>query len=426
VKEKIKTYFLALLVVCSILQSYYLAFGQPGFVTLPDSGETSTTWVGKQLEPARLIQPMQIIVHAAAGKHYRLTQEDATFKAILAKVSQRKFEGIGEVGYSEISWSTLRKQRLGFEIQYATGIPIRLLSQTLQIEGDFTTKFEFISEMWITEDGEGKTTAYFIVGRSNRVFKTTKFDFNYKELEQFVGTVVRAKKDDPYVWTKQKLYLPKNARNFATYSYQYEEFTSKQLQTGLFIDVSASRKLLDQANKEIYTDGKRGLKVDRNTKRFVFNDPISLPEDSTGLVKNLNSAVQFINTHGGWDGQYVLTEMPEDITQSYAFGLFIQGLPVYGAQFNPIETIIVSMKNGIVSNYDRDMTTLSPSTSVVQKSARLAGKDELLEKNKAYFSKTAVLAVYPAYFKTYGVGNTVTLTPKWVAKQANGKLHVLE
>lgn len=426
-KEKLKSYVLATLVISSLFQSYYLAFGKPEFKPLQSTGDVQTTWNGETKELASLIEPHRIVLHFGNGRHTVLGQEQVFFKETFKKLTQRSFDGFRQVQANTINWNQIRNNRSGFEVSFSSGIPVTILSDVLQIQGDFSEYLDFIKTIWITTNAKGDAVkAYFATNDNQYVFEATKVDFIVKDLEQIVGWGLKLNQSNNYVWVNNSYYLPENAVQINAYTYKYSEFTSKQIQSSLFVDPTTSRKLLNQQGVEIYTDGKRGLEIDRTNKWLIYSDPITVPESSTNLELNLQAAVKFVNLHGGWDGKFILSEMPEDINQAFGFTEYVNGLPLFGPNGYVNNNVEVAMKNGLVTNYERSNAQIDSRKWQTVTNEKLSGLVEIMKKNKEYLDATEIETIYPVYVVTYLEHQIAQLKPQWAAKQVNGQVRLLQ
>lgn len=425
--EKLKSYLLAILVVASLFQSYYLAFGKPEFKPLQSTDDVQTTWNGPSKELTSLIEPQQIVLHFGNERHTVLGQDQFFFEETFKKLTQRSFEVFKPVQANTIDWNQIRNNRSGFEVSFSSGIPVTILSDVLQIKGDFAEYLDFIKTIWITTNAKGDAVkAYFATKDNQYVFEATKVDFIVKDIEQIVGWGLALNQKNNYVWVNNSYYLPENPIPLNTYTYSYSEFTSKQIQSSLFVDPTTSRKLLNQQGVEIYTDGKRGLEIDRTNKWLIYSDPITVPESSTNLELNLKAAVKFVNLHGGWEGKFLLSEMPEDINQAFGFTEYVDGLPLFGPNSYIKNDVEVAIKNGLVTNYERSNAQIDIQKWKTVTNGEISGLADLLAKNKEYLDSTEIEAIYPVYVMKYLNDQIVELKPQWAAKQVNGQVRLLQ
>jgi regulatory protein YycH of two-component signal transduction system YycFG len=426
-REKFKSYILAILVIASLFQSYYLAFGKPEFKPLQSTGDVQTTWNGSSKELTALIEPHQIVLHFGNQRHTVLGQEQLYFEEIFKKLTQRSFDSFKQVQANTINWNQIRNNRSGFEVSFSSGIPVSILSDVLQIQGDFSEYLDFIKTIWITTNAKGDTVkAYFATKDNQYVFEATRVDFIVKDVEQIVGRGLPLNQNNNYVWVNNSYYLPENPIPLNTYTYSYSEFTSKQIQSSLFVDPTTSRKLLNQQGVEIYTDGKRGLEIDQTNKWLIYSDPISVPQSSTNLELSLQAAVKFVNLHGGWEGKFVLSEMPEDINQAFGFTEYINGLALFGPNGYIKNDVEVAMKNGLVTNYERSNVQIDTQKWKSVTNGEISGLTDLIAKNKEYLDSTDIETIYPVYVMKYMKDQIVELKPQWAAKQVNGQVRLLQ
>jgi len=143
-------------------------------------------------------------------------------------------------------------------------------------------------------------------------------------------------------------YVPTEPLPMVEYRFAYRQFTADQLQRSLFPDPFSTRNLTERDGSEIYTDGKRGLQLSNEQLWMSYTDPAAPAEGGQTPLDTALSAVQFVNRHGGWNGDYMLESFGQDPNGSeqrirfrHYVGTYPGAYPIVGARdgtpFGPIE-----------------------------------------------------------------------------------------
>src|SRR5690606_38972138 len=109
---------------------------------------------------------------------------------------------------------------------------------------------------------------------------------------------------------------------------------------------------------EVYSDAKRGLQVRTNQLWMSYTDPIAPLENTSDPIEDLNSAVQFINQRGGWNGKFRIDFIAPSLTDKGQRFIFRQYMPVYPFDYPVIERdhhlfgyIATTLQGGTISEY---------------------------------------------------------------------------
>jgi regulatory protein YycH of two-component signal transduction system YycFG len=159
---------------------------------------------------------------------------------------------------------------------------------------------------------------------------------------------------------------------------------------------------------------------------MVFNNPIEADNASGDWSSNLNTAVQFVNLHGGWDGTNVLRTVPSSTNPSFGFRQYVNAYPIVSHDAPNRADISITLRNDMVSNYERSIADDDISVVRSTVAVRLPDAAGIIANNKAVLQATDLVDVYPVYEKTYISDSTVAYTPKWAAEAANGQLIILK
>ncbi|GGG08879.1 YycH family regulatory protein [Paenibacillus aceti] len=428
-KEKIKSITLVLLVVCSLVQSYFLIYRLPGSnpVVKTANEYIKTENMGTELEADELLYPSQITVHLGDNRHTVFYPESTFYNLIYSRLKGRQFDGFQRYPVNNINWSEIRSEQIGLELEFGKGMPVELLQKVMQITKDPLFEGESISRLLIySTDTEEQVRVFFFSSRGDVVYEATKADLTMQDVKQQADFG-----KDWISYTLEKgYYIPEQSIEMVETTLRTGLFSTEQMQS-IFFDPSITRYIREKDGSEIYTDGRRSLQVRQSRNWINYTDPVAAAvtgESSPG--RNALSAVDFVNQHGGWNGKYRLdqSEGPNAESQTVMFQQYY-GSGQYGA-FPIIDqstfhygVISLELRQGTITGYERSLI-YSLGEKADKQVIKLAGGDELRRKIELLSHESVIKRLYPAYLPTLGE-NGLKLTPMWVAELQNGATRIL-
>jgi regulatory protein YycH of two-component signal transduction system YycFG len=427
--ESAKTLLLAVLVAASLVQSYLLAYSEPKFDTIIPTDYVESKLEGTQQELGNLLFPKDIVLHFGSGENTVLYPRMIFYRMILEVVEQRTFDGLRVPGSNVRLPEPNSEEAQGIEIRFANELTLPLLQKMMNLKGDSLGETEPIDRIHIYTQPEREEVRVFFAGtRNGVVYEATRADLTIKDVERFIGfgeTRVR------YAVVENGHYLPMEPIPMVQYRYKYRQFTADQLQRSLFPDPFSTRNLTERDGSEIYTDGKRGLQLSNDRLWLSYTDPAAPAEgEQTGLDTAL-SAVQFVNRHGGWNGEYLLEGTTQDTTSAeqriqfrHYIGSYPGAYPVMGAQDGtPFGKIEMVFRNRVVTRYGRSTLQLE-GTAIERTPVTLPGGKSLVSLWSSFPEKSLVQAVFPAYRAVLSEED-VLLEPVWALEMADGTVRML-
>jgi regulatory protein YycH of two-component signal transduction system YycFG len=422
--ERIKSITLTILVIISLVQSYFLAYSSPKFDNVVQTDYVQNEVIGTQAERGDILFPEQIILHSGNNTHTLLPLSLQFYNMIYTDFLKRKFyDGFQRTDTStlNLNWDYIRKQDPGIEVRFKEAIPLNVLQSILQIKQEAPLVDEMITSIWIymvanTED----VHTYFLTDKQSVVYEAMKVDISADNVRRFVAL---GQSLTPYHSVTGDYYLPDEAINIARIQASYSEFTADQLKRNLFVDPSMTRNFVERDLTQIYTDGKRALQLKNDTHWMKYSDPISIPVNNSNDAKeNLLSSIQFINEHGGWNGTYIYSRMSSEVEtgpQTFLFRQYVNNYPLIGLTPNNFGYIKLILQRGVVSVYERSLINID-NDSIVKQAAFLPGGKTLDNLIDAYAKRQDIVTVFPAYQVVILKGNKVDLVPRWAVELTDG------
>lgn len=419
--ERLKSWLLILLIATSLLQSYFLAYSKPRLDPIIETQYIETQLLGEQREMNQMVFPQYIILHDKSGQHSVLYPKSYFFDLIFDKVKQRSFSGFRETTRPMSGLDEMRHKNDGIEIVFKNGIPVSLLTTMLDVEDSIFYEADFIDRIWLTKlENSEELNAFFYSKTSLNVYESTRIDLTSRDLEQFIGFGALMSN---YMVVDNFYYVPEEPYPMVKYRLAYDRYTVDQLQNSLFVDPSISQKILDRDGTEIITDGKRGIIVDNEYDWISYSDYVPTTEMGNDVKENLAAATQFINRHGGWNGDHLVSFVPTSRTQSFVFYQQYDSYPIVASRYHPFGYIKIMLQKGVVSNYERSLITLD-FDGAMKEQAMLPGGEELAARVRHFARRHAISSITPAYHPVI-TDDYIELEPRWAVELTDGTLQLL-
>ncbi|WP_054958331.1 YycH family regulatory protein [Paenibacillus dakarensis] len=425
-KERIKTAILLVLVLGSLVQSYFLIYRLPGSesVARTENAYIKTETMGPDEKVENLIYPKKMIIHMGEDKHTVFYPDQMFYDLVYNRLKGREFEGFQRRTVNNMDWSKLRSSSKGIEMSFGSGMPVTLLQKVMQIKPDSLFEGENIDKLWVYSiDGEPKVHALFFSTEGGVVYEAAQVDLTVQDIHQLVDF---GQDWVPYTMLEgTSLYIPEQPLNMVNVELAIDMYTVEQMQRSLFFDPSITRNIQERDGSEIYTDSKRSLQVDERQNWMSYTDPAAPPSGESSPGKDVLSAVDFVNQHGGWNGSYRVNQSEDNEGLTLVeFQQYHRGYPILNTADFHFGTMKVELQNGTVTSYERSLLYVK-SEELKKKLVKLPAGEELQEKLGILAGNMRVVDVEPVYLpilKETGLW----LKPAWGVQLSNGSMQVVD
>ncbi|GIQ70462.1 hypothetical protein DUZ99_09785 [Xylanibacillus composti] len=424
-KEKLKSALLIVLVAGSLMQSYMLAYNQPNFIPIRDTEYIRAELAGAEMGVEDVVFPSEMILHFGEERHTLLYPKHYFYEEIYEMLTERSFQGVRPIARYMNDWNAMRNERKGLEITFHDGLPFSVLRSLFRIEGEVDHANDHIDRIWLTAtEREGEVKAYFFADRGFNAYEAARVDMSAHELARYVELGSYLNELNNFSLLYGKYYVPEQPLHIPIIELPYSTLTPQQMQNSLFIDPSISRNLLERDGTEIFTDGKRGLQIDRMNQWMNYSDPVAPAPGRAVPEESFLTAMQFINQHGGWNGSYTTDMFNQEWTQVIQYRQYYDSYPIFSLPGTPFGYMRIVLQQGVVSNYERSLITLDYEASPEREEYLLAGGESLEQMLERYEYNSAVERVFPAY-QAHIKEDTVRLVPVWVVELFDGEVDFL-
>ncbi|MBD8497873.1 two-component system activity regulator YycH [Paenibacillus arenosi] len=433
-KEQAKSIVLAVLIVTSLAQSFFLTYNMPNFnaVMKRENEYMPVRPLGQELKVENLIYPNQIILHLGNDKHAMLYPDVPFYNIVLNRLKGRSFEAFQVKSAETIDWKQIRREYEGIELQFESAIPAKLLEKVIPInEDDSAFMNENIREIWIYAlEDMNQVRVLFVTDNNGRVYESTRADLTVQDVKVQVefgrGVPAFKRVDDAF-------YIPVEPYEMTQLVMPYQIFTPEEMQNSLFFDPTLTKIITEANGSVIYTDSKRGLQVNQEHHWVTYSDPSAPAEGQSDATSDVLKAISFVNQHGGWNGTYRLS-LIKDGTENDQSNPMLQSLhgkhsrvrfqqywgsyPIIMNSALKFGYVQVTLQNGMVTTYDRSLIKLG-GHATQRELRKLPAGDALLKKLKQMERYSEITDVQPVY-KPVLIEEGMKLTPAWQVTYQDG------
>ncbi|WP_150272673.1 YycH family regulatory protein [Paenibacillus tepidiphilus] len=422
-KEKIKSWLLALLVFGSLVESYYLIYRLPGSdsAVMSESLYVKTDNMGPKQNVENLLYPERMVIHMGGDRHTLFYPGSAFYDLILNRIKGRGFESFQRRSVQDFDWNKIRRENSGIELSFGEGIPVTLLQRVMQLSPDSLFEGESINRIWIYNGkNDSKAHAVFFSTRGDIVYEAAKADLTVQDVQQHVDF---GQNLTPYSVVNNNYYIPEIPLQLLEVELPIGMYTIEQMQSNLFFDAGSTRYIPEKDGSKIYTDSKRSLQVDEQNW-MNYSDPAALPAGESTPATDALEAVDFVNEHGGWNGEYRLATAEEDRQdRSVAFQQYYGSYPIMSEPGLRYGVIHLELQQGTVSSYERSLIYMEEDKAV-KTIVELPGGEELRTKISELKLALPIKDLTPAYLPGQKE-DRLHLVPVWQITLSDGSVIVL-
>lgn len=424
-KETLKTSALVLLIMASLVQSYFLIYRLPGSdpVVKTENDYVQTENMGTEMEANQTIFPEELIIHMGDNRHTVFYPDSTFYNLIFSRLQGRQFDGFQRDVVQNVDWAKIRSEDEGIELYFGSGVPVVLLQKIMQIAPDPLFESESINRIFLyNTKGEDKVHVFFFSEQGDVVYEASKADLTVQDLHQHVNF---GQNWVPYELVNDTYYVPKQPLQLVQANLETGQYTVEQMQRSLFFDPSFTRNIREKDGSEIYTDSKRSLQVKQNQNWINYTDPAVPSAGENSPDKNALSAVDFVNQHGGWSGRYRM-EMGEDTEdkQTVLFQQYYDSYPIIDVPEFHYGVMRLEMRQGTATVYERSLLYLKEENEK-KTMVDLPGGEQLKAKIDLAAKAGTVKDLYPGY-RPVLEEQGLELKPVWVLELADGTVKTLQ
>lgn len=425
--EKAKTVLLTLLVMLSLFQSYVLAYHTPAYDTIAPTNYLKPFELGSKFEYDEIIQPRAMVFHYGQEGHVVTYPTTTYFRIMLDALGEAKMSNPVGVELSDMDWKNIYEKYPAVELQFKDALPLDMWNDLVPIRDGYGTTASF-NRLIVYQDLASKQMVALLISDQNKFVSKSSVDMDATKFEKYMSLGRFQPKYAMIRTTAQNapwngLYLPENPLAVVQYQLFYQPFTVNEIKSALFVDPSITRQIHERDGSLIFTDGSRGLQIRPESMRITFNVPTPPSEKlkEHQPKEELNTAIQFINQHGGWNGHFLLESMPSasNGAEVFQFRQYYGPYPIVDSDSISIGLVETRITDGVVATYGRSL--ISMDRVIKKKESTTGDQKSLLEQFKQRYLSTKDMEEIRLAYQATAKQDIIELNPVWIVELKNGK-----
>ncbi|WCK54499.1 two-component system activity regulator YycH [Aneurinibacillus sp. Ricciae_BoGa-3] len=346
--ERVKTFLLIALIAASFALSGYLWNIQPRLDNLGPSRYIAPQLVGHTVAMADLIKPSAVVFHTGDGRHLKAAVDTVSYKAIIDNISKWDYYNFTVLKPGEEDWDRLLNKRRGIEMIYRAALPLDVFNRFFNSRSQLDAHIPEISRVWFYESREQNASYILYISDADKTVVQARTSLSSHDFEAMFKKPIAEHLPEQMVFHAQAtaphgeghpymrpIYLPKSEGTAWRYRQFFQPLTIRQVIATLFVDPSLTREVTERDGTMIYTDGSRLVSLPRSQRYLLYRDAMQQSSGGQAVAgsQSLETAIDFVNQHGGWTGDYSLEHYDDQQHKHdsivYQFRQQIQGYPLF-------------------------------------------------------------------------------------------------
>ncbi|OIJ21885.1 hypothetical protein BKP45_04125 [Anaerobacillus alkalidiazotrophicus] len=390
--EHVKTVILWLLILLSVFLTYQIWIFQPNYRILQSTEYIDRTQIGDEKGLDQVIRPKQIVFY----------NDGLSFSPIgSSEYIQKYYDEYHGVSVEQITVTTnfidleIDENFKGIEFIFPSSIPFEALNEFFQFKNNkssFIRNIDRIVFFIESTDGKEQVHARFISNNeqvvANAITNISTESFrvditvdgkNGSYYEVFPYNIVNY--GNGFMGT---VFLPEDDLTINSGTYLAKTISAEHFKQSLFSDPSFVKNYLQSNGEESFTDGNRMMNVLNNGNVLQYINPFF----GDGIDRNdkhiLFTGLDFLNGHGGFTNSYYYDSVkPVGGKDEITFRLFVDGIPVYRANFFEINNLYeITLQRGTgnrIEQYKRPLFFVDEEPINLSESTRLPSGNEVIK-----------------------------------------------
>ncbi|MCM3762813.1 two-component system activity regulator YycH [Alkalihalobacillus oceani] len=420
--EHIKTGLLIGLIALSMVLTWKLWTFQPNFALLDETTRyVSNETMSEERRLTDLILPEQMIIHYGDQKSM-IPRQTAEFEEL--------YQGLLNASLDEgepMSAGPFPKEGAsgGIEFVFPASLPIDIFLGLFQVDREeMSIPITAVNRLYIYIDEQSEQVRMQLLSSEDEPMVELDTTLAPGELEE---TVVRGIEEYPAVTSlsemdetlksvNKAIYFPDEPLTAERLSFTISPIPGAFFRQSLFTDPASVKYYRQSGSEESYTDGNRIININNNGLFMEYNNPIFTGTQERSSKHIILSSYEFINGHGGWSDQYLLSRwVSTDARDEAEYRMHVNDLPVISFQGLDQMKLTATRSGNQIESYARPLFDLDSSPIDARQQVELPSGEQLLERlrDQEYFDFQRLQKVTVGYEMIMPNPSFVTVNPYW-------------
>lgn len=394
--EWIKTVMLFMMIITSMVLTWFLWTYQPEYETLDDPSRSyiEIEDIGDSRSLFELIFPREILTHQEDDVDLLLAG-NGLYEEILEEIMDTEFHYVTERAGNLAPHPDHRFT--GLEVVFQEPLPADIVYDILDFE-DESLPFSGLDRMRIVENPSrigSDVVAQFVDMNEETVYETDT-DMGLGLLEELIaeGSEEQRLPADRFVFTggeddefQNVRYLPSERFLMERVTYETIDLPVQSFRQVLFADPEFVKNYYQDSERRSYTDGNRMLDIVAGDMLLEFRQPESYERTDQVTPSVIDGARQYINGHSGWTDQYYWNGTSEaDDHEEVSFRLHVNQLPVLSGNVPSEDHFMYRLRRSgsQFTEYTRPLFQLADEPFETEAAVELQGSMQLFNQIEEY------------------------------------------
>lgn len=340
--ESIKSLALTLLILISVVLTWSLWTYQPQYETIEKTNnivkEVSTN---NKKEIPNLVKPSKVLFHKN-DQHFG-TFEESDINRMMKEIRTWEVRDIQNISSNITSeeYVSFLTRNGNIELIFPEKIPLQIYKSLMKINNKDFSLLEFDRFILNVHDEiRGEGVVYFVSNEEAMVYEAkvnienlNKFERNFFHLSSKYPEQIEYRISD-----MKSEFLPIAETKMNRVQYYTDTIETDMFVEGLFTEQNIVKKDKLSDGGEVFTDGTRILKINKDQNYLQYVNTINKKEDQNITTDLIESSIDFINEHDGWTDKYRFFSWDKE-EQKTVFRLYVRNFPVFNRNLTEISQV---------------------------------------------------------------------------------------
>ncbi|MBY6037531.1 hypothetical protein KUV80_12725 [Fictibacillus nanhaiensis] len=429
--ELIKSVVLTVLIVLSLFLTWSLWTYKPSHPFLQETKTVKKQEVEDQATLNKVVYPTQVIFHK--GDELYGVEAHEMMKQIHDQIKIADFNFDPNVKNNQLfdPNEKIIKNEDYIEIIYPVGLTKEIYKEVFSFDAEISaSKPQYVDRLLLYQSKTPNIVEGYLVSYQTKKMQKIRVD-NFaltsvtKDIAEKVGLIpyisydIEERTEEGAAQTKNRFYFPRDSIKLNRYHYisrAINEETKEKYKKALFKDQLAVKSASTGVNEITFTDGNAVMVINELKNRFTYTNFAGLNKRNfTSSNSPLFQSIDYINTHAGWGGPYILSELAGDRA---SFWLQVASLPV----LDPDTFMSLSWAENELYQYERSMIDLDfrSTSELIETVPLISGKDVVRELKESDYNENYIKDVRIGLtMKRQSEPHVYVLEPRWFINYEN-------
>ncbi|WP_147802548.1 YycH family regulatory protein [Alkalicoccus halolimnae] len=337
IKEHIKTAFLWIMIISSVVLTWMLWTYQPAYDELSETEDSyiEIEDIGESKSFTDLLYPSTVISHQE-DEEYWVHPSDENYGEMLEAMEDIVLESMRPTG--SVHAPNMEQSFVGLELIFDEELNGEWMQYFFDIQEE-NILVENVDRIVVAEsenEDDSDVVVRFVDMDAEEVFEA-ETSVSLSQLELFnQGNAAERSEVERHLFTEREdsdfqpvLYIPEEAVTKRMYTYETTDISPDGFIQTLFSDPDYVKQYFQEGEDSSYTDGTRMMDMTNGGSILNYVQPDVSGTSQISEESVIRTAQNFVNSHYGWTDEFYATSWSESgVNHSAEFTLHLEGMEI--------------------------------------------------------------------------------------------------